>query len=100
MSSSRRYLRVDVGTGDFAFEEIPAETYEHFIGGRGLGIEYLYRNLSSGIDPLGPENKLILATGVLAGTSAPGFSRWIAMTLSPLTGAFARAVGAENSVLT
>jgi len=93
MSSSRRYLWVDVRTGDFAFEEILRETYEHFIGGRGLAIEYLYRNILPGIDPLSPDNKLILATGVLAGTSAPGFSRWMAITLSPLTGAFARAVG-------
>lgn len=93
MCSSRRYLRIDVGTGAFSFENIPDETYRNFIGGRGLGIDFLYRNLVPGIDPLGPRNKLILATGILAGTSAPGFSRWMAITLSPLTGGYGRAVG-------
>ena len=93
MSSSRRYLRVNVGTGTFAFEEISPETYRDFIGGRGLGIDYLFRNQSPNTDPLGPDNRLILATGVLAGTAAPGFSRWMAITQSPLTGAYGRAVG-------
>lgn len=93
MSSSRRYLRIDVGTGAFSFEEIPEATFRQFIGGRGLGIEFLFRNLVPRIDPLGPQNKLILATGILAGTSVPGFSRWMAITLSPLTGGYARSVG-------
>jgi len=93
MSSSGRYLRVDVGTGQFAFEEISPETYLKFIGGRGLAIDYLFRNQSPGTDPLGADNRLILATGVLAGTTAPGFSRWMAITRSPLTGAYGRAVG-------
>lgn len=93
MSSSRRYLRVDVGTGQFAFEEISRETYLKFIGGRGLGIDHLFRNQSPGTDPLGPDNRLILATGILAGTTALGFSRWMAITRSPLTGAYGRAVG-------
>ena len=93
MSSSLRYLRVDVGTGAFTFEELPRETYRNFIGGRGLGIEHLFRNQPPGADPLGPDNRLILATGVLAGTAAPGFSRWLAITRSPLTGAYGRAVG-------
>lgn len=93
MSSSGKYLRIDVEKGDFSFESIPPETTRQFIGGRGLGIDYLYRHQAPGIDPLGPDNQLILATGILAGTAAPGFSRWMAITLSPLTGAYARAVG-------
>lgn len=93
MISSKRYLRIEVGTGAYSFETIPEETYQQYIGGRGLAIEFLYRNLDPGTDPLGPENKLILATGILAGTTAPGFSRWMAITLSPLTGAYGRAVG-------
>jgi aldehyde:ferredoxin oxidoreductase len=93
MSSSGRYLRINVGTGAFAFEEIPPETVRDFIGGRGVAIDYLFRNQSPGTDPLGPDNRLILTTGVLAGTTAPGFSRWMAITRSPLTGAYGRAVG-------
>jgi aldehyde:ferredoxin oxidoreductase len=74
-------------------EPIPDEVAREFVGGRGLGIKYLFDELRPGIDSLGAENKLLLLTGPLAGTSAQSFSRWIAMTKSPLTGAIARAVG-------
>jgi aldehyde:ferredoxin oxidoreductase len=39
-----------------------------------------------GTDPLGPENPLLVATGPLAGTDAPGSSRFSVGGLSPLTG--------------
>ena len=37
-----------------------------FIGGRGLGIYYLYHELDAGTDPLSEKNKLIILNGVLA----------------------------------
>jgi aldehyde:ferredoxin oxidoreductase len=63
-----------------------------FIGGRGYGIRYLYDELSPGVDPLGEQNKLIMLSGPLAGTSAIAVSRWMAVTKSPLTGGYARSV--------
>jgi len=64
-----------------------------FVGGRGIGIKYLYQELSPGIDPLGEDNKLFFAIGPLAGTGALSFSRWMVITKSPLTGTYGRAVG-------
>lgn len=90
---TNKLLRVDLSTGRCAVEDIPAETRRDWIGGRGLGIKYLYDELKPGIDPLGPENKLVLTTGPMAGTAGHGFARWIAMTKSPLTGGIMRAVG-------
>ena len=84
-------LRVNLSTGQVSREVVPVETRENFIGGRGLGINYLFRELQSGVDPLGTENKLIFLNGVMGGTNAQGFARWLAMTKSPLTGGIGRA---------
>lgn len=91
-----RLLRVDLSSGRIQMEEIPECLRRDFVGGRGLGIKYLYDELPPRVEPLSAANRLILAAGVLAGTSAPGFSRWVAMSRSPLTGAVARAVGGGN----
>ena len=59
-----------------------------FLGGKGLGTVFLVRELAAGIDPLGPENKMIIAAGPLTGTSAPASSRFEIVTKSPLTGLY------------
>jgi aldehyde:ferredoxin oxidoreductase len=91
-----RLLRVDLSSRRISTEEIPLETRKAFVGGRGYGIAYLYRELAQGVEPLSAENKLIFVTGALGGSSAIGFGRWIVMTKSPLTGALARAVCGGN----
>ena len=58
-------------------------------GARQVGKSTLVRQFAE-------ENKLILLTGPLAGTSALAVSRWMAITKSPLTGAFARSVGGAD----
>jgi aldehyde:ferredoxin oxidoreductase len=66
---------------------------ENFIGGRGFGIKTLFDEVSKGVDPLSPDNKLIFSTGPLNGTKAQSASRWIAQFKSPLTNAYCRSVG-------
>lgn len=87
-----RLLRIDLSKKEAIEIPINSDAIRDFIGGRGLGIEYLYRELKPGIDPLGPENIIVYVPGVLGGTSAPGFSRWMAMTKSPLTEGYIRSV--------
>ena len=89
MDNQGRLLRVNLSTGEVRKEPIAEQIRMDFIGGRGLGASYLYNELTPGADPLGEQNKLILVTGVLAGTNAQAVSRWMAITKSPLTGAFA-----------
>lgn len=91
-----KFLKVDLSTGAFQTENIEERVLIDFIGGRGLGNYYLYRDVAPGIDPLGESNKLLLLTGPLAGTGALSASRWMAMTKSPLTGGFAKAVGGAD----
>ncbi len=82
-----RILRVDLTTGKIGFEPLGMDRATAFIGGRGLGISYLLEEVNPECDPLGPENKLIMMTGPLTGTSAPTGARFMVVTKSPLTGA-------------
>ena len=70
----------------------PAPWLTESVGGRGWGIRWLSELATPGTDPLAPGNPLVFVTGPLGATSARGFSRWIVMTRSPLTGALARSV--------
>ncbi|MHB8870238.1 MAG: aldehyde ferredoxin oxidoreductase family protein, partial [Thermoleophilia bacterium] len=71
----------------------PPETWvRDYAGGRGWGIRWLTDLSTPGTDPLAPANPLLFVTGPLGATKARGFSRWIVMTRSPLTGTLARSV--------
>ena len=85
-----KLLRVNLTEGSILQEEIPEEKAKNFLGGRGLGTKYLFDELTPGIDPLGPENKLIFMTGLLTGTPSPSASRYSVVTKSPLTNIWAQ----------
>ena len=89
----RRLLRVNLSTGLIREEDIPMEVTKDFVGGRGFGAKYVYDEIPPGVDPLSAENKLLLGTGPLAGTSAQSLSKWIVITKSPLTGTYTRSLG-------
>ena len=91
-----KLLRVNLSDRASTSEVIPEEVLKSFVGGRGLGIHYLYKEVLPGTDPLGDKNKLLFVSGPLAGTSAQSVSRWMAVTRSPLTGGFARGVGGAD----
>ena len=82
-----RILRVNLEKGSVDDEPLNREWARDFVGGRGLGMRYLFEEVDPACDPMGPENKLIMMTGPLTGTSAPTGARYMVMTKSPLTGA-------------
>jgi len=84
-----KILRVNLTKGEWGVEELDRNIAEKFIGGRGLGSKILYDEIEPKVDPLSPDNKLILATGPLTGTSASAAGRYMAITKSPLTGTIA-----------
>src|SRR3990172_13036637 len=86
-------LRVDLTRGKITRESIPEEIKKEIVGGRGIGVKYFYDEVDPGVDPLSPENKLFVLNGPLAGTNAMSVARWMAITKSPLTDGFTRAVG-------
>jgi aldehyde:ferredoxin oxidoreductase len=77
-------LRVNVSNLTSKFEPVP-EKYR-FKGGRGLTSQIVADEVPPTCDPLGPENKLVIAPGILAGTSAPSSGRLSVGGKSPLTG--------------
>jgi len=58
----------------------------HLLGGRSLTSRVLLDELDPSCEPLGPKNKLVLAPGLLSGTSAPCSGRLSIGGKSPLTG--------------
>lgn len=87
-----KFLRINLSNGEINTETIPERVIKDFVGGRGFGINYLYQELSPGVDPLSEHNKLLILNGPLAGTQAQSVARWMVCTKSPLTGGFARSV--------
>ena len=86
-----KILRVNLSTSKIT-EEFPDEnTLKMFLGGSGLATKYLFDEVKKGIDPLGPENKLIFMTGPLTGTPSPSTGRYIVVAKSPLTGFWGQA---------
>ena len=77
--------RVDLTSGDVQYEGIDDEDARKYIGGRGLGVKYVF-DQGVDVDPEGPENLLAFMNGPLTGTQAPMSGRIAVCTKSPLTG--------------
>lgn len=84
-------LRVNLTTGKITKQPTPPELARDFIGGRGFGAYFLYKEVPVHADPLGPENKLIISSGPLSGLMIPGAGKCDFTTKSPLTGGYASA---------
>ncbi len=83
-------LHVDMSTASTRTEPINAEFIERFIGGRGFAVKLLWDNLAKhdSIDPLGPENMLVVAPGPLTGVYLPSSGKNTFASISPATGLF------------
>ena len=89
-------LRIDLTSGTAHESSIPAERLRTLIGGKGIGARMLLEEVGPEIDPLGPDNKLIFATGPITGTKMPGSNRYAAFFLSPLTGGYGESYAGGN----
>lgn len=83
-----KFLRVNLTENKIVEEQLEDKFIEKFVGGNGFGAAYLFKELPGGIDPLGPENKVILATGPLSGTPIISSPKIGFFAKSPLTGGF------------
>jgi aldehyde:ferredoxin oxidoreductase len=81
-----KILHVDLTHRTIEVEEKEDDFYRTFLGGRGIGYQYLLREVPPKIDPFSPENILVLATGVMTGAPLPASCRFSAIGKSPLTG--------------
>jgi aldehyde:ferredoxin oxidoreductase len=83
-----KYLRINLSSKQIKKEEYDLEFAHKWVGGRGFAIKILWDELKPGIDPLGPENKLIIALGTLSGLTAPTSAKAVVAAKSPLTGGY------------
>jgi aldehyde:ferredoxin oxidoreductase len=79
---------IDLTSGQVEVTQTPDELVHAYLGGRGLNMAYLRHYLRKigdpkNIDPLSPENPLIIGTGMLTGTITPNASRFNVTARSP-----------------
>ncbi len=79
-----RIIRLDMSRLSVVIEDFPADW--RYLGGRSLSAKLLLNECDPLCDPLGPDNILVLAPGILSGTSAPTSGRLSVGCKSPLTG--------------
>ena len=89
MSWTRKILRVNLSKGTCTPEALNMDWAKEYLGQRGLASKYLSEEVDPKCDALGPDNKLIMATGPLTGTMASTAGRYSVVCKSPLTGAIA-----------
>ena len=82
-------LIVDLSEQSFRTEHPEESVYRTYLGGKGLASYLLHRHNPPGVDPLGPDNRIIFATGPAAGSSVWGGCRYGVYTKSPQTKLYA-----------
>jgi len=91
---SKRILRVDMTKLEANFEDVPADFFA--LGGRALTSTIVAKEVDPLCHPLGPNNKLVIAPGLVTGTKAPTSGRLSVGAKSPLTGGIKEANAGTN----
>lgn len=79
-----KFINVNMTSKTIEVKDVPQQYLG--LGGRGLTSTMINAEVLPTCDPLGPENKLIIAPGALSGTSLVNTSRVSIGAKSPLTG--------------
>ena len=79
----KKILRINMGTGHYRLVD-SGHLYIN-LGGRALTSHIISEEIPPATDPLDPENRLIFAPGILAGTRVPNSGRLSVGAKSPLT---------------
>ncbi|MBK7014928.1 MAG: aldehyde ferredoxin oxidoreductase family protein [Sulfuritalea sp.] len=89
MGWTKKILRVDLSNGSIKSEPLNMQWAKDYLGQRGLATKYFVEEVDPKVDPLAPENKLIMTTGPLTGTAASTGGRYSVVTKGALTNAIA-----------
>jgi aldehyde:ferredoxin oxidoreductase len=94
-----RLLHVDLSSGRGVHREIEPSRLRKHLGGIGLGTSLLHEFAPAGVDPLSPDNPLILTSAPLVGTSLTTTAKFAVVTKSPLTGFIADSLSSSHFAL-
>ncbi|MEW6376799.1 MAG: aldehyde ferredoxin oxidoreductase family protein [Thermodesulfobacteriota bacterium] len=83
---AKKILQIDLSTGKIEKVSVKEEDLKRFIGGSGLAAKIFFDSFDPSVDPLSPQNPLLVMTGPVVGTQYPGTSRFAVCGKSPLTG--------------
>jgi aldehyde:ferredoxin oxidoreductase len=78
-------LRVNLSDKSYVSETFDENFAKKWLGGRGFALKILWDELKPEIDPLGPENKIVIALGPISGVLAPNTGKVVVAAKSPLT---------------
>jgi len=93
-------VRINANSNAIKYEEIARNSKYYLLGARGLTSQIVHDEVPPRCDPLGPENKLILANGLLTGSPFPNSARTSIGAKSPLTNGIKEAnVGGRPSFM-
>jgi aldehyde:ferredoxin oxidoreductase len=81
-----KVLEIDMNKRSFTINPIPEEILRGTLGGKGLATHLLVQHNPPQVDPLSPDNRLIIATGPVTDTAIWGSCRYGVFTKSPQTG--------------
>ena len=71
----KKALEIDLTKSEIRERKLSDDFLRKFIGGAGFTTKFLYDKLKGGIDPLSPENILVVAPGTLVGPTVPTASK-------------------------
>ncbi|HEY90342.1 MAG TPA: hypothetical protein G4O07_00780 [Dehalococcoidia bacterium] len=86
-------LYVNLTDGSTRVEQLDPDLVQTLIGGFGINNRLMYDLMPADVDPLSPENLIIVAAGPFAGTMIPGGAKVVITTRFPINGAIATAAG-------
>lgn len=88
-----KILHVNLTTRKTNSVELKEEFCKKYIGGRGFATGLLYENSNPNVDPLSPENTMVLSTGPFAVTPMAIGDKFAVGAKSPLTGFIGESLG-------
>jgi len=83
-----KILRVNLTDLSYEILEKSEYFYRTFMGGSAMASFFLLTEMEAGVDPLGPDNVLVVTTSVLTGTPLAGANRYTVAAKSPLSEGF------------
>jgi len=89
-------LYINLTSGSIRKEPLDAEMVRTYIGGAGINNKLAYDLIPPDVEPLSPQNAIIIGTGPFNGTIIPGSSQVMTIYKSPLNGSFPHSNGGGN----
>ena len=95
----RRLLRIDLSNQSWAWETVPGNLIEDYLGGKGMGTFLLTQETPPGIDSTDPQNPIIFSNGCFADLPIYGSSRYGIFTKSAQTRGYLECYGGGHTAI-